>query len=85
LTQRRAEPTAGQGQQRAGEQDEGNSLCLDTKASFEYAHDGKNRNGIYLSRMRHVGSPLFAAIVCRKFATVRLSLGICRITKMSQR
>jgi hypothetical protein len=36
---------------------------------FEYVHD--STAGMYLpSRMRHVGSPLFAVIVCRKFATV---------------
>src|ERR1700687_3838633 len=28
-----------------------------------------NRNRYLPSRMRHVGSPLFAVIVCRKFAT----------------
>ena len=60
---------------------DGNSLC-DTKAPLNICARQQNRNRYSPSRMRLVGSPLFAVIVCRKFATAAAFSwhlpGICR-------
>jgi hypothetical protein len=44
------------------------SLC-DTKAPLNMCMTAKPEPGIRASRMRHVGSSLFAVMVCRKFAS----------------